>query len=75
MAMHGSRCASLKAYLYCRTYDTYQAINCFDALKNAWMARKREIETRAQALGGQGLFSGYGNYGPSQQYQQLEQVC
>ncbi|KAI0690005.1 hypothetical protein BC835DRAFT_210996 [Cytidiella melzeri] len=58
-------------------WDTYawkQVINCFDALKDAWMMRKREVEARAQTFGGQGLFGGYGNHIHSQQFQQLEQM-
>lgn len=54
-------------------------MNCFDALKDAWASRKREIEARMNALGGQGLFGGggygYGNqYGQAQEYSRLEQV-
>ena len=52
--------------------------NCFDALKNAWEARKGELEARLKALGGAGLFGGggYGGMygGPAQQYAQLERV-
>ncbi len=56
-------------------------INSFDTLKNAWTARKGEVEARVRAMGGQGLFGGpagggygYGGYGQGQ-VQQLEQVC
>ncbi|CAL1716746.1 unnamed protein product [Somion occarium] len=56
-------------------YSWKQALNCFDSLKEAWAARKREIETRARALGGVGLFGG-GGYGGaySQQAQQMAQL-
>ena len=58
-------------------------MNCFDALKDAWSSRKRDVEARMNALSGQGLFSGggygagygYGNqYGAAQEYSRLEQV-
>lgn len=57
-----------------------QALNCFDGLKDAWMARKQEIEARVKAIGGAGLFGGgyggYGgaNYGQAQELNRLEQV-
>ncbi|EED84263.1 predicted protein [Postia placenta Mad-698-R] len=47
------------------TWDSYswkQIQNSFDALKEAWGARKRDIENRARSLGGAGLFGG-GGYG------------
>ena len=58
--------------------NIHQTLNCFEALKEAWGARKRELETRAEAFGGAGLFGG-GNYGAmyggqAQQLAQLEQV-
>ncbi|KAI0091174.1 hypothetical protein BDY19DRAFT_934252 [Irpex rosettiformis] len=63
-------------------WDNYawkQVINSFDTLRNAWTARKGEIEARARSLGGQGLFGGggygYGNYGQAQQVQQLDQLA
>ncbi|KAI0950921.1 hypothetical protein AcW1_008101 [Taiwanofungus camphoratus] len=43
-------------------YSWKQAQNTFDALKEAWGVRKREIETRVRAMGGAGLFGG-GGYG------------
>ena len=62
-----------------------QAQNTFDELKQAWEARKGELEARLKALGGAGLFGGGGGYGPggmyggggnpaAQQYAQLEKV-
>lgn len=62
-----------------------QALNCFDGLKEAWSARKMEVEARIRVMGGQGLFggsggySGYGNYGANayssgQELNRLEQV-
>ncbi|KAJ3546433.1 hypothetical protein NM688_g5517 [Phlebia brevispora] len=40
-----------------------QALNSFDALKEAWSTRKLEIEARVRVMGGAGLFSGGGGYG------------
>ncbi|KAK7690708.1 hypothetical protein QCA50_005807 [Cerrena zonata] len=59
-------------------YTWKQTMNAFDALKEAWAARKRELETRAKAFGGAGLFGGgnYGGYGgQAQQLAQLEQMA
>ncbi|OCH95388.1 hypothetical protein OBBRIDRAFT_767641 [Obba rivulosa] len=62
------------------TWDSYswkQAQNSFDTLKEAWGTRKREIEARVRAMGGQGLFSGgaYGGYNPqAQEMQRLESL-
>ncbi|KZT00817.1 uncharacterized protein LAESUDRAFT_764272 [Laetiporus sulphureus 93-53] len=47
------------------SWDVYawkQAQNCFEALREAWGARKREVEARGRSLGGAGLFGG-GGYG------------
>ena len=52
----------------------------FEALKDAWANRKREVEARAKAMGGVGLFGG-GGYGyggayggQAQEITRLEQV-
>jgi len=44
------------------SYSWKQIQNSFDALKESWGARKRDIEGRARSLGGAGLFGG-GGYG------------
>ncbi|CCM00090.1 uncharacterized protein FIBRA_02117 [Fibroporia radiculosa] len=43
-------------------YAWKQVQNSFDALKEAWAARKRDIEARVRSYGGVGLFGG-GGYG------------
>ncbi|KAI0077902.1 hypothetical protein K474DRAFT_1661139 [Panus rudis PR-1116 ss-1] len=63
-------------------WDPYywkQALNAFDSLKEAWGARKRDIEARARSFGGAGLFSGGGYGGPyggqGQEVARLEQLA
>lgn len=59
-----------------------QALNHFDALREAWSTRKLEIEARARVMGGAGLFGGAGGYGgyggagygQAQEISRLEQV-
>ncbi|OBZ72548.1 hypothetical protein A0H81_07857 [Grifola frondosa] len=57
-----------------------QAQNTFEALKDAWAARKREIEDRVRAMGGAGLFGG-GGYGggayggQAQEFARLESLA
>ena len=50
----------------------------FEALKDAWLNRKREIEARGKALGGAGLFGaggyGYGGAYGGQQAQELARL-
>ncbi|THH22133.1 hypothetical protein EUX98_g8241 [Antrodiella citrinella] len=59
------------------SWDSYtwkQSLQSFEALKEAWLSRKREIEARGKAMGGAGLFgaSGYGYGGAyGQQAQEL----
>lgn len=40
-----------------------KVLNSFDSLKEAWAARKSELEGRVKAMGGAGLFGGGGMYG------------
>ncbi|EGN99269.1 hypothetical protein SERLA73DRAFT_182186 [Serpula lacrymans var. lacrymans S7.3] len=66
------------------SYSWKQLFNAFDALKEAWGTRKREIEARISALGGNGapgLFGqsgyggyqgGYGGYGSQQEVERLK---
>lgn len=57
-------------------YTWKQAFNAFDALKDAWGVRKREIEDRAKTLGGAGLFGGgYGGYSQAQEIARLEALA
>ncbi|PCH42174.1 hypothetical protein WOLCODRAFT_143906 [Wolfiporia cocos MD-104 SS10] len=64
------------------TWDGYswkQVQNSFDALKEAWTVRKREIEARARSLGGAGVF-GAGGYpgmygGQAQEVARLESLA
>lgn len=64
-------------------WDTYawkQMQQSFDALKDAWFSRKSEIEVRARAMGGAGLFGGdnmYGNAygGQAQEYMRFESLA
>lgn len=63
-----------------RAPDPAQVQNSFDALKDAWGQRKSEIEARARAMGGAGLFAGGGGYGgyyggPQQEAARLEQLA
>lgn len=76
------------------SWDPYawkQVMNCFDALKDAWANRKKEIEARMNVLSSQGLFGGGGGYGgygynqygqygqqqfgQAQEYSRLEQLA
>jgi len=65
-------------------WDTYawkQMQHSFEALKDAWSSRKSEIEARARAMGGAGLFGGGGNMygnmygGQAQEYARLENLA
>jgi len=58
-------------------YAWKQALNAFDALKDAWGTRKQDIENRAKSLGGTGLFGGggYGGYGQAQELARLEALA
>lgn len=63
-----------------RASDSAQVQNSFDALKEAWGQRKREVEARARAMGGAGLFAGGGGYGgyyggAQQEAARLEQLA
>ncbi|GBE88030.1 predicted protein [Sparassis crispa] len=56
-------------------YAWKQIQNAFDALKEAWSARKRDVESRVRAMGGAGLFGGGGVYGgQAQEYARLESL-
>ncbi|KAH8100848.1 hypothetical protein BXZ70DRAFT_131125 [Cristinia sonorae] len=63
------------------SWDNYtwkQALQTFEALKEAWFNRKREIEARGKQMGGAGLFGGgYGGAygGQAQEMARLEHLA
>lgn len=79
MDMHGNRCAHehLRFAFWLTLFWIAQIFNAFDTLKDAWGARKRDIEARVRSMGGAGLFGGggYGMYGgQGQEMARLEHV-